>query len=345
MILKHINVEQRMNHYNVQGLSITLLRDDEISEHKNFGILDATSDRKVNDESIFNACSISKFLTAMAVMTLVDEGLLNLDTNVNEYLISWKIPNNNFAIHKNVTLRNLLSHQSGIIDPEHSFPIQQASSDCPSIVEILEGKTPYCKIPIEGMYEPLSEFHYSDAGYCIIQQVIEDVINLPFHHVINKRIFQPLAMNNSHFHKTISTVAPSNLASGHNKHGEIVEGKYPIYPYPAASGLWTTSTDLAKVVLELMHALKGNSKLGISKNLASEMIRPQFEKSWTGLGVFIDHHEGDIEISSLGWGVGFQCMVVALPYKGEGAVILTNSELGVHQLEGLIGEVYKALLP
>ena len=122
-----------------------------------------------------------------------------------------------------------------------------------------------------------------------------------------------------------------------------MEGKFPIYPYPAASGLWTSAIDLANLSIELMNSIKGESKLGLSKSLAEEIIRAQGGKSWTGLGVFLERNENNLEIASFGWGKGFQSMVVMFPYLQKGAVIMTNSELGVHQMEGLIGEIYKSL--
>ena len=109
-----------------------------------------------------------------------------------------------------------------------------------------------------------------------------------------------------------------------------------VYPYPAAAGLWTTSSDLALLVIDVMSALKKESKVGISANQVNEMITPQGCKEWTGLGVFLDGEE----VSSLGWGVGFQCMLVAYPRLGSGLIIMTNTDQGVHQLEGIIGEVY-----
>ncbi|MDF2066899.1 serine hydrolase domain-containing protein [Bacillus sp. Cr_A10] len=344
MKIKNINIEERMKHYNVPGLSITLLEGCKISGTENYGLLEVENNRQVNEESSFSACSISKFLTGMLAMKLVEKGLFNLDVDVNESLVSWKVPVNDFTKNKKVTLRNLLSHQSGIKDPEGSFFELNSNIGIPSMVEIFEGETPYCKVPIDVKCEPESEFHYSDAGFCIIQQLIEDVTEKPFHQVINEQIFEPLGMANSQFHTTMLEVDRQNFSCGHNKNGELVEGKYPIYPYPAASGLWTTSLDLAALVLELMNAVKGESKVGISKSLAKGMITPQRGKSWTGLGVFLEGSEKELEITSLGWGVGFQCMMVAFPYLGKGAVIMTNAELGVHQLEGIIGEIYKSLL-
>jgi len=342
--LKNINIQERMKHYNVQGLSITLLEGDEISGTENYGLLEVESNRKANEDSIFSACSISKFLTGILAMKLVEDRLLDLDDDVNESLVSWKVPENDFTKNKKVTLRNLLSHQSGIKDPADSFPELNSKIGIPSMIELLEGQTPYCKTPIDVKCEPESEFHYSDAGFCIIQQLIEDVTEKPFHQVMNEEVFEPLGMENSQFNTKMLEVDRQNFSCGHNKNGELVDGKYPIYPYPAASGLWTTSMNLAELVLELIKAVKGESKVGISESLAIEMITPQRGKSWTGLGLFLESSEKELEITSLGWGVGFQSMMVAFPYLEKGAVIMTNAELGVHQMEGIIGEIYRSLL-
>lgn len=343
MVQIHLNIKERMEHYNVTGLSVSLINSGQISLVENYGLLEVGTNKKVGSNSIFSACSISKFLTAILVMKLAEQGILDLDEDVNKSLISWKVPNNKFTENKIVTLRNLLSHQSGIIDPEGSFTELKTNEGIPSMVELLEGKTPYCKIPVEVKYEPESDFQYSGAGFCIIQLLIEDVTGKPFAEVIEELIFLPLNMADSTFTPKISDKMGDNFSCGHNKNGELVDGKYPIYPYPAASGLWTTSSDLSKLTLELMHALNSESKIGISANIVKEMIDSQGCKKWAGLGVFLDGLEKEIEISSLGWGVGFQCMMVAYPHLGKGLIIMTNTDLGVHQLKGIIGEIYHSL--
>ncbi|WP_339238118.1 serine hydrolase domain-containing protein [Oceanobacillus sp. FSL W7-1281] len=343
MELKNMDLEERMKFYRVPGLNITVLENGQINRTENKGELEAEGNRKVNDDSVFNACSISKFLTGFLAVKLVEEGMLHLDEDVNKSLASWKVPENGFTKNKKVTLRNLLSHQSGITDLEGSFSELNPQLGIPSMTAILEGETPYCKAPIRVTCEPESEFHYSDAGFCIIQQLIEDVTAKAFHQVMNEQIFEPLGMKNSYLDAAKTELNRENFSCGHNKKGELVNGKYPIYPYPAAAGLWTTSVDLAKLILELIHALKGESKIGISEGSAKEMITPQKGKNWAGLGVFLEGSGEKLEIASLGWGVGFQCMIAAFPYKGKGAVIMTNAELGVHQMEGIIGEIYKSL--
>ncbi|RLQ94665.1 class A beta-lactamase-related serine hydrolase [Falsibacillus albus] len=333
-------MKERMKHYHVMGLSLALIENGEVSVVDQYGLNETGTTNAVKTDSIFNACSISKFLTAMIVMVLTEKGVLDLDEDVNSKLKSWKVPDFELITSKKVTLRHLLSHQSGIIDPDDSISELNPREGIPSMVELLEGKTPYCKAPIKVTFEPESDFHYSDAGFCIIQILIEDVTGKSFEDVATEQIFNPLKMDNSFFAKT--TELNETFSCGHNKAGHLVDGKYTVYPYPAASGLWTTPADLARLVIELMNSLKGESEIGLSQLKASEMIHSQGCKEWTGLGVFLDGAEKGIEISSLGWGVGYQCMMAAAPYMGSGLVIMTNTDSGVHQLEGIIGEVYRS---
>ena len=343
MELKSISINERMSYFNVTGLSIALIENGQISFTEGFGVLESGSTKKVDSNSIFNACSISKFVTTMLVMKLTEHGFFDLDEDVNKKLSSWKVPENEFTKNTKVTLRKLLSHQAGIIDPEGSFTELRSTQSVPSMVEILEGRTSYCNEPIEVKYEPGSDFQYSDAGFCIVQQLIEDSIKKPFEEIMNQLIFEPLNMKNSRFVQTIEDIKTDKFSTGHNKNGELVDNKYPVYPYPAAAGLWTTPRDLSILSIELMNALKGESRIGLSADKAREIINSHGCKKWTGLGVFLDGTEHNVEISSLGWGEGFQCMMVANPYLRNGAVIMTNTNLGVHQMNGIIGEIYHSL--
>ncbi|MDM5248588.1 serine hydrolase domain-containing protein [Lysinibacillus sp. G4S2] len=338
-----INISERMEHYRITGLSLVTIEKSKISKSDYFGVLEAGSDQKINEHTIFNACSISKFLTSILVSKLVEQGFLNLDEDINKKLVSWKVPDNQFTKHKKVTLRNLLCHQSGIVDPESSFTAVESFNDMPSMLEILDGKTPYCKTPIEITYEPESEFHYSDAGFCVIQLLIEDTMGKPFSVLMDELIFQPLSMTNSTFSSTLSTSNTDNFACGHDKNGELISGKYAIYPYLAACGIWTTPNDLAKLLLDVTSAIKGQSKLGLTATRIKELFRPQGCKEWVGLGVFLDVAEEKLEFSSLGWGVGFQCMLVAYPYLEKGIIMMTNTDTGVHQMKGIMGEIYHSL--
>ncbi|OFD55391.1 penicillin-binding protein [Bacillus mycoides] len=343
MNLKSNNIYEKMNQYSVAGLSLAVIRDGKLNEATAFGTLESGTNRTVTTDSILNSCSISKFITTMLVLTLSDQEIVHLDEDVTDRLTSWNIPTNLFTSQKKVTLRNLLSHQSGIIDPPNSFEHYKLEKGIPKIPEVLSGRTLYCPVPIEMNYEPESEFHYSDANFCIIEQLLEDITGKSFSQLLEELIFQPLQMKNSTLFSPEVIDKTKAFACGHNKDGTVTNEKYPFYPFAAASGIWTTPSDLSTLVIELIHSLQGNGKLKLSQKTVQDMISPQGCSKWTGLGVFLNDSNEDLQIYSLGWGVGFQCMMVCYPYRGNGAVIMTNTDLGVHQMEGVIGEVLKML--
>ncbi|WP_242214734.1 serine hydrolase [Bacillus cereus group sp. BfR-BA-01383] len=343
MNLKNKNIYEKMNQHSVAGLSLAVIRDGKLDEAISFGTLESGTTRAVTTNSIFNSCSISKFITAMLVLTLSEQEIVHLDEDVNDRLTSWNIPTNLFTSQKKITLRNLLSHQSGIIDPPNSFEHYTLVKGLPNTAELLAGKSLYCPVPIEVSYEPGSEFHYSDANFCIIELLLEDITGKPFNLLLQEYIFQPLQLKNSTVFSPEEINKIHTFACGHIKDGTVTTDKYPFYPFAAASGIWATPTDLATIVIELIHSLHEKGKLKLSQKTVQDMISPQGCSKWTGLGIFLNDSNEDLQIYSLGWGVGFQCMVACYPYLGNGAVIMTNSDLGVHQMEGIIGEVLKIL--
>ncbi|GIN86226.1 penicillin-binding protein [Heyndrickxia sporothermodurans] len=343
MDLGEINLHERMKHYHVSGLSIALINKGQINMSEGFGVLEAGTNKMVNKDSIFNACSISKFFTSMLVLKLTALGILDLDGDVNNSLITWKVPEYEFTPSKKVTLRSLLIHQSGVIDPKDSFSHLIENQTILAMGDLLSGTTRFCKEPIELKYIPGTDFQYSDAGFCIIQLLIEDVMGKAFEEVMSEHILKPLNLTNSMYAQQICKEDHGEFSCGHDKKGSVVDVKYPIYPYPAAAGLWTTPSDIATLVLELISSLKGESRINLPVELAKEIISPNGCKEWTGLGVFLDDTKPTLEITSLGWGIGFQSMMVAYPYLETGAIIMTNTDLGVHQSAGIIGEIIKSL--
>ncbi|MCM2605664.1 beta-lactamase family protein [Rossellomorea marisflavi] len=317
-----------MNSYHVPGMGIAYV------DNNNASIISLglakVEEKGVVQDTLFHACSISKFVTAMFIVKLCDKGLLSLDHPVENYLCSWSLQENG---NGPVTLRHLLSHQGGIEDPEGSFGIHPGR---PDMAQILNGETLACPARIEAVKPPNQEFIYSDAGYCIVQQVVEDVLDIPFETAIEEHLFRPLGMKRSMYEPTFP------MTSGHEPGGSVMKDRIPHYPYAASAGLWSTPSDLMKLVKELFRSLNGEGIL-FSKEYAMDMISPQGAASWAGLGVFVDGEGNSKEISSLGWGEGFQSMMVAEPLEGKAWIIMTNGNTGIHQMKGLIGDVYRLL--
>jgi len=336
-----LSIHEHMAKQQIAGLSLTYIEDGAIQKTECFGVLELGTTNKVNEKTIFNACSISKLLTSILVLKLVEQGEVDLDEDINHKLISWKMPESDYTRSKKVTLRSLLSHHAGIVDPEDSFSPLHPVVQWPSMQDLLQGTTPYCPKPIKSTLEPFQEFHYSDAGYCIVQLLIEEVTGTTFPTLMTNLIFQPLAMNHSFFSSTL----PTDLsACGHHKDGTLTTPSHPLYPYHAACGIWTTPSDLANLLIEIMQSLNGKGKLGLTNTTIHELMHTQGCKEWGGLGVFLDGQGEQLEISSLGWGVGYQCMLVAYPYLEKGFVIMSNTDTGVHQMQGIMGDIYRSFV-
>ncbi|WP_225446012.1 serine hydrolase domain-containing protein [Paenibacillus arenosi] len=264
-----------MKHFQVSGLSMAIIENGKLSRVEEFGLCEEGGSSPINHQTMFNACSISKFVTALIVLKLVEQSIVDLDEDVNDKLISWKVPSCHLtSIHK-VTLRKLLSHQSGIQDPDHSFGDYDSSQGVPTMLDLLEGKTAYCPEPAMISNVPGTAFHYSDTGYCVIQQVIEDVTSKTFPKVAQELIFKPLGMKYSSYICEMWGENEINFACGHNKYGNVIDNKYCIYPYPSAAGLWSTASDLAQLTIEILDASQDRGKLGISQNTINEIITSQ----------------------------------------------------------------------
>ncbi|MWV42255.1 serine hydrolase [Paenibacillus sp. HJL G12] len=326
-----------MREQKIPGLSMAFIESGRLSRHVCLGELAMGDGQPVRPDTMFNACSISKFAAAMLALVLVEEGVLGLDGEVSDHLVAWRIPEHPMYDTRKVTLRRLLSHQAGFADPKGSFSHYAREHGAPFMAELLGGTTYYRKEPAGLTTEPGSRFIYSDTGYCILQLMIEDVTGESYDDLMREKIFEPLHMNHSRIVTSHSEILPGS-AIGHSKDGERLHMPYTVYPYPAAAGLWATPSDLVLLLTELMASLRGEGGIGISARTASEMIVPQGCFQWTGLGVFLDSFNGQLEISSLGWGEGYQCVLIAYPDTGKGAVWMMNADPGVHQSQSLLGE-------
>ncbi|MDJ0756856.1 MAG: serine hydrolase domain-containing protein [Ardenticatenaceae bacterium] len=338
-----IHLNDRMTHFNIPGVSVAVINGCEVDWAKGYGWLENDGKNEVTPASIFHACSMSKFVTAMAVLKLVTDKVIDLDEPVNEKLSVWKITQNEFTYNNPVTLRHLLSHHAGIIDPENSFGIYLSDQPLPSLLQILQGSTQYNPKPVQVSYKPASKFEYSDAGFCVIEQLLIEITGKSFDNLLQELIFEPLGMKNSFFKHAFEFVDTDHIAVGHDKRGQVVEGRRATYPYLAAAGLWSTPTDLGLLIIELHRILSGSGKTRISKNLAKELLTGQECTEWAGLGVFLGGKGTRTRMNSLGWGIGFQCMLAAYPYQGSGVVVMTNSEPGFPQDKALTGEFVQSV--
>jgi len=160
----------------------------------------------------------------------------------------------------------------------------------------------------------------------------------------NWNIFKPLGLKRTFFWEPDKNdydgISMDDCVVGHDNDGEIVEQIRAAYPNLAGAALWTTTRELASIVIDLIKSYQGKSGLILNQEMAQLMLTPYGCASDLGLGVFLDKDkDGKPYFFSQGWGVGMQCKLRAY-YEGQsGVVVMTNSEPGMEQDESLVGEI------
>lgn len=317
------SIESRMKHYNVPGVSIAVMRNYEIAWVKNYGIADIENEKPVDKETIFLAGSISKSISAYGALKLVDQNKVELDENINTYLKSWKIPENEFTQENKVNLKSILNHTAGItVD---GFLGYSSELPVPTLLEILNGEEPSNSNSIFVDQVPETNFRYSGGGYTVMQQMMIDVEKKPFPEIMEDLVLVPLNMKYSTYNQPLLNNQLEAAATGYLKDGSKVKDKSFIYPEMAAAGLWTTAEDLAKYVVNVQKSIASNTGTYLSNSLTEKMLTPFYEDGGPALGVFINKRGQDSYFFHNGWIQGFCSEFVANKKKGDGVVVLINA--------------------
>lgn len=321
------NIYDGLNLYKVAGVSIAVINNYEMEWSKTYGVADNSKGDPLTAATLFQCASIGKVITAMAVLRLVREGRIGLDEDVNNKLKSWKIEENNFTVKEKVTLRRLLSHSAGLFD-DYGFEGYRPTDKIPSLLQILNNEPPANnkkKLKVEAV--PGTTERYSGGGYVIIQQLIEDVTHQPFSSYVSETVFAPLGMSNTAYDFFPDRNSHKPIARGHDENGKIDKGRsYNVYPEMAAAGPWTTAADLAKLVIEIQKEQAGLSDAILDKALCKEMLTPQL--NFKGLGVHLTGVGKPEAFWHAGNTAGFVGLFYGTTVKGQGAVVLTNSDKG-----------------
>ncbi len=337
-----MSLAKQMSTLHVPAVSIAVLHEGKIEWTSAYGVT-RNGGPPATPATLFNAASMSKPLTAVAVLKLAQDGRIHLDADINSYIKSWKVPENQFTAKHKVTVRELLSHTAGIAS--QNGEVDDPDKPIPTLVQMLEGKKPATTPPVRVTTEPGTKFAYSNGGYMILQLLIEDVTGKPFAQFMQQAVLTPLHMNDSTFETPLSPEHATHAATGYWSDG--VKGIAPshfIKPNLAAGGLWTTASDYAKFLLELQKEYAGTSHLILNQQTLRSMMQPGLGASETfryGLGVRIGGAPSNRYFEHGGSGV-FQSESIAY-LQGDGVVILTSGGGGgalVDEIARSVAHVY-----
>lgn len=313
-----VRLADRMAYWGVPGLSVAVVAPGEPVWTGAHGVADAAGGRPVTADTVFQAASISKPVTALGVLRLVAEGRLDLDADVNSYLRTWQVRAAAGDWRPRVTLRQLLSHTAGTT--VHGFPGYRRGTPRPTLLQVLDGLPPANSAPVRVDTLPGAQFRYSGGGTSVVQLVMEEVTGEPFAVLMRRLVLEPLGMARSAYGAPVDEAA---AALGHRTGGAPVEGGWHVYPELAAAALWTTPADLARVVAGVQAGLAGAPGALLPRALAREAVRPQsgsgFGIGWEVAGGMFRHTGGN---------EGYRCVLTGAVAGGHGAVAMTNSDDG-----------------
>ncbi len=335
---ERMKLEERMRYYSVPGVSVAVIYKNRIDWARGYGSKEARQPEPVTIDSLFQAAALSQPVSALATLHFVEKGQLSLDSDVNSYLSSWKLPESKMTRARKVFLRDLLSHSAGLMPFEYKgYP---PSEPLPSLLQILDGQKP-ADSPAARIYAlPGSAHAYSELGYSVLQQLLVDIGKRPFPQIMKETVFEPLGMLNSTFESPLPTALKHTAVTGHLRDGRPIDGKWRMYPEKAAAGLWATPTELALFLIEVIQVARGESQKISSSGIVQEMLTPHIDIQ--GLGFLIEDVSDDLFFHMWGSNAGYSCFMVGYPVRGEGAVVMTNSDNGGYLIDEILRGVSAA---
>lgn len=346
------NLDRIINEYvekeHIPGLAVGVVYDNEILYTKGFGVKNVERKEPVDENSIFHMASVSKTFVATGIMQLVEKCKIKLDSHLTEYLPYFQLKDDRY---KNITIRQLLSHMSGMPDADdYEWDKPQYDEDAlEKYVKSIKNE--------ELMWEPGERFAYSNIAFEILGDVIAKVSGLSFEEYMKTNILEVLQMKESNFFNP--DVSRELLATPHvfgveNGYGGVVS---KIFPYNRAHG---PSSTLCSNVVEMCNYAIANMNSGVfgekrilENHSYSELWHNNGSTGWggytseVGLAWFLGEYKGNKVRSHSGLDTGFRSNFIILPESGMSLVVMTNSDyiglkiLCIAILDILLGEEVK----
>lgn len=244
---------------------------------------------EVDENTLFATASFSKWITALAVMTLVEQNKVDLDAPLSNYLSRWQLPDSEFD-NDEVTIRRLLSHTAGLTDGL-GFGDYLSNEPLPSLEEELSNPRASGgrEVKITVGREPGSEFLYSGGGYLLLQLVVEEVSAVEFTDYVTQVVLDPVAMDRSTYEFLGDQI---NASPSFNIDGSLA----PTYQYAsaAATAFASSAADLRNLVVMLLDG----KRFPLQQEVVASMREPQgfmLGSGIWGLGtmLYVQTHNGD----------------------------------------------------
>jgi CubicO group peptidase (beta-lactamase class C family) len=316
-----------LNRWPVVGLAVGVVRNGSLEFFSGHGVADIASSTPITEDTVFRIGSITKTFTAIAVMQLWEQGLIDLDAPANHYLRAYKlIPAK--TTHRPATMRHLLTHTSGI--PEVVYPSRllgpvfgemvKLGQSVPSLADHYRGG-------IRLATEPGRRYTYSDDGFATLGQIVEDLSGTPFDRYLRGHIFEPLGMADTDLLR--SDRVKARLATGYklgSKGAKAVDDRELITA--GGGAIFSTPRDMARYVAALVNGGANEHGSVLKPETLATMFEPQYQPDprISGIGFAFSRVDvgGHLAVEHGGVVPGFNSQIFVAPHDGVGVIAFTN---------------------
>lgn len=263
-----LDIDQQLKEHDLAGFSLVVFENYQIIYGDQWGVKSAHSGEKIDKNTAFSTASISKPVTALLCHILEEKGFINLDDPIAKYLERWQLPNSPLIKRSDLSWKYFLNHTAGT--SQHGFADFYEGDSIPDLKESLLGLLPRYDKEIDFLFQPGTSWKYSGGGYVIVQMALEDHLKKSIAELAEEHIFEPLEMSHTTMYQPNQKGFLSNVALVHDEANKVIKTGLPITPQIAASGLWSTPADLAKLTIEIQNALRNKDNSVISNTVAEK---------------------------------------------------------------------------
>lgn len=329
-------LQEQMQQLQIAGTVISIVQGKEIILSQGYGLANLEHSQPIKPEkTVFRVGSVSKLFTATAIMQLVEQGKINLNDELNQY-IPEVAQYNPFA--QPITVAHLLTHTAGLDEYFIGLEALQPDQEL-SLKEYLQKKMPPVVIP------PGTVINYSNHGMALAGYLVEVLTKMSFSQYVETAILQPLAMNSSSFELTSSITA--NLATGYESKGDrLVAVPWSYIRIPAGGGLNATAIDMAKFIMAHLQSGGQQSFRLLQPQTLKQMHQQQFTNHPRLPGFTYGFYQDDRNYQAIlheGTVRGFASLLWLLPESDIGLFVACNLEepqLGYGLIQAFLNRYY-----
>jgi CubicO group peptidase (beta-lactamase class C family) len=341
-------VAEILNRWPAVGLAVGIIRDGSLESFHGHGLADIASNSPITEDTVFRIGSVTKTFTAIAVMQLWEQGLVDLDAPADHYLRAYRLVPAK-ASFRPATVRHLLTHTAGIREVLHPSGLLRMRDlgesvrlgrPVPSLAEYYRGG-----LRIDA--EPGTRFMYTNHGFATLGQLVEDVSGKPLDRYLREHVFDPLGMADTDLVR--SERVSSRLATGYELRSG---GAKPVADYEVVTvgggAAWSTPRDMARYLAALLGG--GNEHGSVLKpatvaSMFEPHYRPDARIPGFGLAFFRANFGGHPAVEHDGILPGFDAQIILAPDDGVGVLAFANgARSGMHWLAPELGGLLRGLL-